>query len=208
MIKELRINERIRAKEVRLVGDKGEQLGIMPTSQAQEMARRANLDLVEVASTAVPPVCRLLDYGKYRYEQEKKERELRKSQKVTLVREIRIRPKIGDHDFDAKVRASKKLLEEGDKVRVVIMFRGREITHPDLGMKLLQRVVESLQGVAAIEKQPMLDGKRMIMVLSGAAKAKTTAKETATKTPEKVPAMPAAPAEKGKETQHAKAKNP
>lgn len=180
----------------------------MPTSQAQEMARRANLDLVEVASTAVPPVCRLLDYGKYRYEQEKKERELRKSQKVTLVREIRIRPKIGDHDFDAKVRASKKLLEEGDKVRVVIMFRGREITHPDLGMKLLQRVVESLQGVAAIEKQPMLDGKRMIMVLSGAAKAKTTAKETATKTPEKVPAMPAAPAEKGKETQHAKAKNP
>ena len=110
------------------------------------MARKQGLDLVEVAATASPPVCRILDYGKYRYAQERKERELRKNQKVIDIREMRLRPKIGDHDFEAKIRVVHKLLEEGDKVKIVVMFRGREVTHADLGIKLLQRAVESLKG--------------------------------------------------------------
>ena len=133
IIKKLRVNERIRASEVRLVGEKGEQLGVMLLSQAKEVARKHTLDLVEVATTAVPPVCRLLDYGKYKYEQDKKEREARRNQKISLLREVRLRPKIGDHDFEAKARIAKKLLTNGDKVKVTIMFRGREITHPDIG---------------------------------------------------------------------------
>jgi len=151
---------------VRLVGDKGEQLGVMPIVQALEMARKQGLDLVEVAATASPPVCRVLDYGKYRYAQEKKEREQRKSQKTIDIREMRLRPKIGDHDFESKIRIVNKLLGEGDKVRIVVMFRGREVTHADLGIKLLQRVVESLKGVAGIEKQPVLDGRRLTMVMT------------------------------------------
>ncbi len=166
IFKKLRINEEIRAKEVRLVGDKGEQLGVMPFVQALEAARKRNLDLVEVSATSVPPVCRLLDYGKYRYEQERKEREARKSQKISALREIRMRPKIGEHDFEAKVRIIKKLLDGGDKVKVGILFRGREITHPDIAQRLLQRVAESLKDVAAVEGHPMLDGRRMDMILS------------------------------------------
>jgi len=150
------------------VGEKGEQLGIMPLSQALETARRQGLDLIEVAPTAMPPVCRLLDYGKYKYQQTKKEREARKSQKIALVREIRLRPKISDHDFEAKARSTKKLLEEGDKVKVVVLFRGREITHPEIGWKLLQRMAETMKGVAAVEGQPVLEGKRMSIVLSTA----------------------------------------
>ena len=176
IIKQLRINERIIAKEVRLVGDKGEQLGIMPSSQAQEMARKHSLDLVEVAPTATPPVCRLLDYGKYKYQQAKKEQEAKKSQKVSLLREVRMRPKIGDHDFEAKARTVRKLLDDGSKVKVTIMFRGREITHPELGWKLLQRMTESTVDMAAPEKQPVMEGRRMNIVLAPSAtqKQKTT----------------------------------
>ena len=166
IIKELPINEKIRVKEVRLVGDNGEQLGVMTTIQALDLARKQGLDLVMVAPTSAPPVCRILDYGKYKYAQEKKERELKKTQKITNIREMRLRPKIGDHDFDAKARIVKKLLGEGDKVRIVVMFRGREVTHADLGAKLLERMVETLKGFAGIEKQPMLDGKRLTMVLA------------------------------------------
>ena len=156
IIKKLRVNQGIIAREVRLVGEKGEQLGIMPLSQALEVARKHNLDLVEVAATAVPPVCRLLDYGKYKYEQAKKERELRRSQRVSLLREVRLRPKIGDHDFEAKARSVRRLLDGGDKVKVTVRFRGREVTHPELGLKLLQRMVEGLKEVAAIERQPSM----------------------------------------------------
>jgi len=159
------------------VGEKGEQLGIMPLPQALDIARKRNLDLVEVAPTAMPPVCRLLDYGKYKYEQAKKERELRKSQRVSILREVRLRPKIGDHDFEAKARSVKKLLDQGDKVRVEVMFRGREITHPEIGWKLLQRMTESLKGVAAIDRQPSLEGRKMILVLSPLADQKTKPKE-------------------------------
>jgi len=162
---------------VRLVGEKGEQLGIMPLYQAREVASKGNLDLVEVAATAVPPVCRLLDYGKYKYEQTKKEREARKSQKVSLLREVRLRPKIGNHDFEAKARSVRKLLEAGNKVKVTIMFRGREITHPEIGLKLLQRMTESLKEMASIERQPAMDQRRMILILSLAATQKTKIKE-------------------------------
>ena len=177
IIKKLRVNERIIAREVRLVGEKGEQLGVMPLSQAREAARNYNLDLVEVAPTAVPPVCRLLDYGKYKYEQAKKERELRKSQRVSLLREVRLRPKIGNHDFEAKARSVRKLLDEGDKVKVTIMFRGREITHPDIGWRLLQRMAESLKGAATIDRQPSMEDRRMTLILSPLADQKTGVKE-------------------------------
>jgi translation initiation factor IF-3 len=138
----------------------------MPLFQAREVAKEHGLDLVEVAPTAVPPVCRLLDYGKYKYEQAKKEREARKSQKLVLLREIRLRPKIGVHDFEAKARTARKLLGGGDKVKVTILFRGREITHPEIGWKLLQRMAESLKEVAAVEGQPAMEERRMNIVLS------------------------------------------
>ena len=178
IIKNLRVNERIIGKEVRLVGEEGEQLGIMPLYQAREIAREHNIDLVEVAAAAVPPVCRLLDYGKYRYEQARKEREARKSQKISLLREVRLRPKIGDHDFEAKTRSANKLLNGGDKVKVTVMFRGREITHPEIGRRLLQRMAESLKEVASIERQSVLDGKRMIIILSPTVTQKTKVKES------------------------------
>jgi translation initiation factor IF-3 len=155
------------------VGEKGEQLGIMPLNEAWEVAEKRNLDLVEVAPTAVPPVCRLLDYGKYRYEQAKKEREARKSQKVSLLREVRLRPKIGDHDFEAKARLAGKLLDGGDKVKVTILFRGREITHPEIGWRLLQRMAESLKEVASVEGKPSMVDRRMNVVLSPVATQKS-----------------------------------
>jgi len=166
----------IRAKEVRLVGEKGEQLGIMPLYQAREVAKNQNLDLVEVAATAVPPVCRLLDYGKYKYEQAKKEREARRTQKITLLREVRIRPKIGDHDFNAKARLARKLLEGGDKVKITVLFRGREITHPELAWKLLQRMSETLKETASVEGQPVMEGRRMHVILAPLAAQKSTSK--------------------------------
>lgn len=137
----------------------------MPLDQALELARSQDLDLAEVAPTAVPPVCRVLDYGKYKYEQAKKEREARKSQKISLLREVRIRPKIGIHDFEAKTRTAKKLLGGGDKVKITVLFRGREITHPEIAWKLLQKMVESLKDLASVEGQPVMVGRRMNVVL-------------------------------------------
>lgn len=138
----------------------------MPLYQALDLAKKKGFDLVEVAPTAVPPVCRLLDYGKFKYEQAKKEREMRKSQKISIVREIRLRPKIGDHDFEAKTRSVTKLLQDGDKVKITIMFRGREITHAGLGWRLLEKMMEVLKGTVAIEKQPVMEGSRMFMILA------------------------------------------
>jgi translation initiation factor IF-3 len=156
----------IRGKEIRLVGDKGEQLGVMPLYQAREIAERSGLDLVEVAPTAVPPVCRLMDYGKFKYTQTKKEREARKGQKLSLLREIRLRPKIGEHDFEAKARTARKLLEDGDKIKVTIMFRGRENTHPELGIKLIERMKQALVDVSALEKEPTREGARLHVILA------------------------------------------
>jgi translation initiation factor IF-3 len=153
----------------------------MPLVQARETARKHNLDLVEVAPTSVPPVCRLLDYGKYKYEQQKKDQQAKKSQKVSLLREIRLRPKIGIHDFEAKARTARKLLVDGNKVKVTLMFRGREITHPDLGWKVLQRMAESLSDIASLERQPVMEGRRMDIIMAPATskpKVKVEEKET------------------------------
>ncbi len=147
------------------MGEKGEQLGVMPLNEAWEVAEKRNLDLVEVAATAVPPVCRLLDYGKFKYEQAKKDREAKKSQKISLLREVRLRPKIGDHDFESKARLAGKLLNGGDKVKVTVMFRGREITHPEIGWKLMQRMAELLKEVASVEGKPLMVGRRMNVIL-------------------------------------------
>ena len=173
----MRVNERIKTREVRLVGEKGEQLGIMPLFEALEIAKKKNLDLVEVAANVVPPVCRLLDYGKYKYEQAKKEHETRKNQKVTLLREVRLRPKIGDHDFEAKARLAMKLLTGGDKVKVSILFRGREVTHPEIGWRLLQRISESVKEVATVDGQPLMERNRMNVVLSPVVAQKTKTKK-------------------------------
>ena len=147
-------------------------MGVMPTIQALETARKQSLDLVEVAPTSVPPVCRLLDYGKYKYEQTKKEQRSRKGQKLLLLRHIQLRPKIGEHDFNAKARTASKLLAGGDKVRVAVIFRGREITHPEIGRNLLKRMAEFLSETGSVEGQPVFDGKQMSIMVVPAAKSK------------------------------------
>jgi len=162
----LRINEEIRVPEVRFVGTDGEQLGIIPIKQALKIAAEKGLDLVEVAPTAKPPVCRIMDYGKYRFEQSKREREARKNQKIINVKEVKLRPNIEDHDFETKARNAEKFLKGGDKVKVTIMFRGREITHPDLGRQLCTRMAAAMEHVASVEKIPKVEGKNMTMILT------------------------------------------
>ena len=183
------------------MGEKGEQLGILPVAQARETARKQNLDLVEVAPQSVPPVCRLLDYGKYKYEQAKKEQQAKKTQKLSTLREVRLRPKIGVHDFEFKARTARKLLTEGDKVKITLMFRGREATHPELGWKILQRMVDSLKDIAYLERQPVREGRRMnIIIAPGTPKTKAK-EETKPKTSEEKKEEP-------KEAQHAQTENP
>jgi translation initiation factor IF-3 len=138
----------------------------MTLAAARELAKKANLDIVEVAPTSVPPVCRLLDYGKFKYEQQKKEQQAKKAQKVTLLREIRLRPKIGIHDFDFKARTARKLIADGAKVKITLMFRGREITHPDLGWKVLQKMAETLSDIGTLERQPLMEGRRMDIIIA------------------------------------------
>jgi len=162
----LRVNEEIRAKEVRVVSPEGEQLGIMSVRDALKIAQDKELDLVEVAPNAKPPVCRIMDYGKYRYEQSKREREARKKQKVIEVKEIRMTPKIESHDFQVKVKAAQKFLKDGDKVKAIIRFRGREIVHAELGKSLLMQLYESVKDHALLEREPKIEGKNMIMILS------------------------------------------
>lgn len=164
--KELRINEEIRCKEVRLVDDAGEQLGVMSPRDALKIAVEKNLDLVEVAPNAVPPVCRIMNYGKFKYEQSKKEREAKKNQKVITVKEVKLRPNIEENDFQTKAKNAIKFLQNGDKVKVTIMFRGREITHPELGKTLCDTLAEQVKDIAKIEKEAKVEGRNMIMILS------------------------------------------
>jgi translation initiation factor IF-3 len=160
-----------------VIAEDGASLGVMTLDQAHEVARTRNLDLVEVSSTSDPPVCRLLDYDHFRYEQSRKEREVRKTQKSNLLSEVRLRPKIGQHDIDYKTRKIREFLDEGDKVRINVRFRGREITHPELGALLLGRVAESLNDVGVVDSPPRLEGNSMVMVLApGKAKAKVDEK--------------------------------
>ncbi|MFA5536285.1 MAG: translation initiation factor IF-3 [Bacillota bacterium] len=161
----MRVNEEIRVREVRLVGDDGEQLGIMPVRDALRIAQDKGLDLVEVAPNGKPPVCRIMDYGKYRFEQSKRDREARKKQKVINIKEVKFRLAIEEHDFQVKARNAIRFLEAGDKVKVTIMFRGREISHSELGRELCLKLAEQLSDIATVEKPPKVEGRNMTMIL-------------------------------------------
>ena len=165
-VPQARINDYIRAPQVRLIDDDGSQLGIKPTREAMQYAFDKGLDLVEVASQADPPVARVMDYGKYRYEQEQKAKLARKHQTQINVKEIKLRPKIGIHDYNTKKGHVERFLNQRAKVKVTIMFRGRETTHPERGRDLLMRLAEDVQDVGQIESQPLLDGRNMVMVLA------------------------------------------
>ncbi|HEY8343600.1 MAG TPA: translation initiation factor IF-3 [Bacillota bacterium] len=166
MNNELRINEEIRAREVRVVSADGEQLGILPVKEALRLAQEKELDLVEVAPTAKPPVCKIMDYGKYRYEQSKREREARKKQKVVEIKEVRLTPKIENHDLQVKIKSTIKFLSVGNKVKASVKFRGREIVHADLGKNLLLQLYEAVKEYANLEREPKIEGKQMIMILN------------------------------------------
>jgi translation initiation factor IF-3 len=151
---------------VRLIGIDGQQLGIMPTNEALAIAQEHNTDLVEVAPTAKPPVCRLMDYGKFLYEAQKRERDARKTQTKVEIKEIRLRPKIGEHDINYKLKQARNFLNRGAKVRVRLRFRGREVTHPEVALDLMARIAEELQDVAEVEKRPAKEGMTMLMILT------------------------------------------
>ena len=168
----VRINEEIRVREVRVTNADGEQLGIMQTRDALHMAIEQHLDLVEVAPKAKPPVCRIMDFGKYRYEQQKREKEARKKQKVITIKEVKLRPNIEQHDFDVKLKNASRFLQDGDKVKVTIMFRGRELSHPELGKEILERFAEALKDTVSVERDAKLEGKNMIMILAPKAQTK------------------------------------
>jgi translation initiation factor IF-3 len=164
--KDHQLNEEIRAKEVRLVGPEGEQIGIKPFREAMQMAIDANLDLVNVAPQAKPPVCRIMDYGKFRYEQQKKDKEARKNQKIVDLKEVWFRANIEENDYQTKFRNVVKFLNEGDKVKCSVRFRGREITHSKLGQKILERVANEVADICVVERMPKLEGRSMIMILA------------------------------------------
>src|ERR687888_702983 len=170
---EPRINDRIRVPEVRLVGPEGEQVGIVPIAKALELAAESDLDLVEVAPMARPPVCKLMDYGKFKYESAQKAREARRNQQLTTIKEQKLRPKIDTHDYETKKRNVVRFLEGGNKVKVTIMFRGREQSRPELGFRLLQRLAEDIADLGYVESSPRQDGRNMIMVVAPHRGAKT-----------------------------------
>lgn len=166
--KELQINEEIRAKEVRIVGENGEQVGVMSSSAALAMAYEKNLDLVLIAPTAQPPVCRIMDYGKYRFERDKKEKEAKKRQTVVEVKEIQLSCRIDTHDFETKVKHAHRFIGDGNKVRVVVKFKGREMSHLEIGRDILAKFEEACSDVGTVDKRPALEGRFMSMVISPA----------------------------------------
>ena len=162
----LRINHRIRVPEIRVIADEGEQLGVMPTHEALRLAEERGLDLVEISPRAFPPVCRIMDYGKYKYEEAKKKQQARKRASTVETKEIKFRPKTEEHDMAFKVKHVRRFLEEGNKVRLAVVFRGREITHPQTGMAVLNKVVDLCSDIASVEATPNMEGRRMIMVIA------------------------------------------
>ena len=164
--KELRINEAIRVKEVRLLGEEGEQLGVFPIAEALAKAKEAGFDLIEVAPQAVPPVCRILDFGKFRFAQEKKQKETRKKQKLIKVKEVRMQPVIETHDLQFKTKHVKEFLDEGNKVKVTIRFKGRQLAHTEFGKDVLLKMLELLEGEYILDKPPMMEGRFMSMTLN------------------------------------------
>ena len=165
IISELMINEQIRDREIRLIGEDGEQLGIMSARDAMKLAREANLDLVKIAPTAKPPVCKIIDYGKYRYEQARREKEARKKQKTIEVKEIRLSPNIDTNDLNTKVNQARKFVSGGNKVKVAVRFRGRELAHTAVGKTILEDFAQKLSDIAVIDKPAKLEGKSMVMIL-------------------------------------------
>lgn len=164
--REARINDRIRVREVRLIGPEGEQLGIVPTREALARAQEHALDLVEVAPTANPPVCKIMDYGRFKYEQSKRDRDAHRKMRASDLKGMRMSPKIGEHDFQVKTRQVREFLAEGHKVRVAMWFRGREMAHPRVGEVLLQRLAQSVADLGGVEAAPRLEGRNMIMILA------------------------------------------
>ena len=163
---EQQINEEIRDKEVRLISDEGEQLGIMSAAEALKISKEKNLDLVKIAPMANPPVCKIMDYGKFKFEKAKREKEQRKNQKVIETKEIRLSLKIDTHDFNTKINQAKKFIADGNKLKVSIRFRGREMAHPELGLTIMQRAAEALEESAVIEKAAKLEGRQMLMFMA------------------------------------------
>jgi translation initiation factor IF-3 len=161
-----RVNEEIRVPQVRLIDEAGEMLGVLSIRDALYKAYQAGLDLLEISPNAVPPVCKITDYGKFKYEQQKKANEARKKQKVVEIKEIKVRPNIDDHDYDVKMRQAKGFIGEGDKVKVTLRFRGREMAHQELGVKLLERIRTELVELVKVESMPRLENRQMIMVLA------------------------------------------
>ena len=160
------MNEDIRVRDVRLIDETGQNVGVVATADALARATQAGLDLVEISPDADPPVAKILDYGKFKYEEQKKKNEARKKQKIIEVKEIKLRPSIDDHDYAVKMRSMNKFIEEGDKVKVTMRFRGRELAHQDLGMNVLMRVKEDLDGIAKVEQMPRMEGRQMTMVVA------------------------------------------
>ncbi len=168
------MNERIRAREVRVIDEQGNQVGILPVRQALEMARQKGLDLVEVAPTANPPVCRIMDYGRYKYEQSKREREARKKQHVIEVKGIRMRPQTDEHDYQFKLRNIRRFLQDGNKVKVTVVFKSREITHPEIARRSLDRLAKDIEDLGIIEQKPEMEGRTMVMVIGPKARTGST----------------------------------
>jgi translation initiation factor IF-3 len=189
-----RINRAIRVPEVRLIDEDGAQLGVVPTHQALEMARAKDLDLVEVAANAVPPVCKLLDYGRAKYEQTKKEREAKKHQHAIESKELRLRPGTDDHDVDVRARSARRFIEEGHKVRLLVRFRGREAAHPEIARGQIDRIVKSLADIAVVEQGPMMEGRAMFAVLARSRAATAAAAATAARGQRPQEGQPPAPA--------------
>ena len=160
------MNRRIRVPEIRLIGADGEQVGVVQTREAQRMAEDVGLDLVEIAPTSRPPVCKIMDYGKYKYDQSKRKHEQKKKQTVVVIKEIKMRPSTDEHDFQVKLRHIKRFLDEGNKVKITIRFRGREMAHVDLGRERMKRVVEELRDLGNVESFPKMEGRQMFMMLS------------------------------------------
>jgi translation initiation factor IF-3 len=171
-----RVNNRIRAREVLLIDEDGTRVGVVPLRDALALAEERGLDLVEVAPNAVPPVCRILDYGKFRYEQTKKDREARKNQKQAELKEVRLKPKTDDHDLEVKAKQARKFLLAGDKVKFTVRFRGREIFHPDIGREMLEQMAEELRDVATVEQRPLMEGRALSLMLAPNAKLAASAK--------------------------------
>lgn len=193
----VRVNERIRVREVRVIDETGEQLGIMTPQQALAIARQKSLDLVEVSATAVPPVCRIMDYGRFQYLEQKRQRQAKKNQKVIEIKEVKFRPKVDEHDYQFKKRNIERFLGEGDKVKAVVFFRGREIAHPEIGRRILERLLQELNEVAIAETLPKLEGNQMSTILTQRPGLKKAAQAPAAQQAQTAPA----PARRTDETQ-------